>query len=115
MRRIFIAALAIVAPLTAHADPKLLRYGNAGIPTALYVGMAETPFADAVTKDSDGTVEVKLFLGPTIADNNNVIDRLKDGVVEIGTGLVGLFPALFPRTTVAMLPFESSNSYEAGV
>ncbi len=112
---IFAAALAIAMPLTAHADPKLLRFGNAGIPNALYVGMAETPFADAVTKDSGGTLEVKLFLGPTIADNNNVIDRLKDGVIEIGTGLVGLFPSLFPRTSVAMLPFESTNSHDAGI
>ena len=114
-KSIFVAALAIAVPLTAHADPKTLRFGNAGIPNALYVPMAETPFADAVAKDSDGTLEVKLFLGPTIADNNNVIDRLKDGVIEIGTGLVGLYPALFPRTTVAMLPFESSNSNEAGI
>jgi TRAP-type transport system periplasmic protein len=114
-KSIFVAVLAAAVPLTAHADPKTLRFGNAGIPNALYVPMAETPFADAVAKDSDGTLEVKLFLGPTIADNNNVIDRLKDGVIEIGTGLVGLYPALFPRTTVAMLPFESSNSNEAGV
>jgi len=115
MKGIFIAAIAIVAPLTANAEPQLLKFGNAGIPMALSVGMAQTPFADAVTKDSDGTLEVKLFVGPTLADNNNVIDRLRDGVIEIGTGLVGLYPALFPRTTVAMLPFESTNSYEAGV
>jgi TRAP-type transport system periplasmic protein len=112
---IAIAALATALSLTAHADPKQLKFGNAGIQQALYVPMAEQPFADAVTKDSDGTLDVKLFLGPTIADNNNVIDRLKDGVIEIGTGLVGLYPALFPRTTVAMLPFESSNSNEAGI
>jgi TRAP-type transport system periplasmic protein len=114
-KSIFVAVLAAAVPLTAHANPRVLRFGNAGIPNALYVPMAETPFADAVAKDSDGTLEVKLFLGPTIADNSNVVDRLKDGVIEIGTGLVGLYPALFPRTTVAMLPFESSNSNEAGV
>ena len=115
MKRILIAALAIVAPVAASAEPTTLKFGNAGIPTALSVSLAQTPFADAVTKDSDGTLEVKLFVGPTLADNNNVIDRLRDGVIEIGTGLVGLYPALFPRTTVAMLPFESSNAYEAGV
>jgi len=114
-RIIFAAALAVVAPLAAHADPTVLRFGNAGVPVALSTSMAQMPFAEAVTKDSDGTLDVKVFVGPTLADNNNVIDRLKDGVIEIGTGLVGLYPALFPRTTVAMLPFESTNSYEAGV
>jgi TRAP-type transport system periplasmic protein len=115
MKRMIFAALAIALPLTANAEPTTLRFGNAGVPMALSVGMAQTPFADAVTKDSDGTLDVKMFVGPTLADNNNVIDRLRDGVIEIGTGLVGLFPALFPRTTVAMLPFESTNAHEAGV
>ena len=115
MKSIFIAALAFVAPLTAHADPAALRFGNAGIPASLSVGMAQQPFAEALTKDSEGTLDVKVFVGPTLADNNNVIDRLRDGVIEIGTGLVGLYPALFPRTTVAMLPFESTNAHEAGV
>ena len=110
-----VIVLAILVPLTAKAEPTLLKFGNAGVPSALSVSMAQTPFAESVTKDSDGTLEVKLFLGPTLADNNNVIDRLKDGVIEIGTGLVGLYPALFPRTTVAMLPFESTNAHEAGV
>lgn len=116
MRSIGIAAaLAIALPMAANADPTVLRFGNAGVPTSLSVGMAQTPFAEAVTKDSGGTLDVKVFIGPTLADNNNVIDRLHDGVIEIGTGLVGLYPALFPRTTVAMLPFESTNAYEAGV
>jgi len=32
MKGIFIAAIAIVAPLTANAEPQLLKFGNAGIP-----------------------------------------------------------------------------------
>ena len=115
MKSIFVMALALVVPLTAKAEPTVLRFGNAGVPVALSTKMAQIPFAEAVTNDSDGTLDVKVFVGPTLADNNNVIDRLKDGVIEIGTGLVGLYPALFPRTTVAMLPFESTNAHEAGV
>ena len=57
MKGIFIA-LAIIAPLAANAEPTTLKFGNAGIPMALSVGMAQTPFADAVTKDSDGTLDV---------------------------------------------------------
>ena len=114
MKRVLIA-LAACAPLAAHADPVQIKFANAGQPGAASVPIAQTPFAEAVTKDSDGAVEVKLYPGTTIAANNNVIDRLRNGVIEIGTGLVGFYPDQMPRTTVAMLPFESTNAHEASV
>jgi TRAP-type C4-dicarboxylate transport system substrate-binding protein len=119
MKKILIAlaalALAAEAQSAQAAEPVLLKFGNAGQFGSLSYGMATTPFAEAVTKDSDGTVEVKLFPGPSLASQSTVIDRVKNGVAEIGFGLIGLYPDLFPRTTVAMLPFESTNPHEAGV
>ena len=109
-----ICALSLM-PLAAQADPIQLKHGNAGIPQNLSFTMAVTPFAERVTAASEGTLEVKLFPGQSLAGQNNVIDRLRNGVIEIGTGLIGLYPQLFPRTTVAMLPFESTNPHEAGV
>ena len=58
---------------------------------------------------------MKLFPGPSLASHNNVIDRLQNGVCEIGFGLIGLYPTTFPRISVAMLPFETRNAHEAGV
>ena len=115
MKLTIAAALFALAAAPAAAEPVVLKFGNAGAPAALSVPLAQTPFAEAVTKDSDGAVEVKLFPGTTLATNNKVIDRLKNGVIEIGTGLVGFYPDQMPRTTVAMLPFESTNPHEAGV
>jgi len=114
MKRTLIGLL-VALPLAAQAEPVQLKFGNAGTPAALSIPIAQTPFAEAVTKDSDGAVEVKLYPGTAIAANNNVIDRLRNGVIEIGTGLVGFYPDQMPRTTVAMLPFESTNAHEASV
>jgi TRAP-type C4-dicarboxylate transport system substrate-binding protein len=115
MKRALIV-LAVGVPLAAHAEPVVLKFGNPGPnPSVPNYTIAQVPFAEAVTRDSDGALEVKLFPGTSLATNANIIDRLKNGVAEIGTGLVGLFPDLFPRTTVAMLPFESDNPHEAGV
>jgi TRAP-type C4-dicarboxylate transport system substrate-binding protein len=114
-KTILAAAVAVALPLAAHADPVVLKIGNAGIPNNLSYTMAVVPFTENVTKASDGTLEVKPFPGQSLAGQNNVIDRLRNGVIEMGTGLVGLYPQLFPRTTVAMLPFESTNPREAGI
>jgi TRAP-type C4-dicarboxylate transport system substrate-binding protein len=114
-KTILAAAVAAALPIAAHADPIQLKIGNAGIPNNLSYTMAVVPFTENVTKASDGTIEVKPFPGQSLAGQNNVIDRLRNNVIEMGTGLIGLYPQLFPRTTVAMLPFESTNPREAGI
>ena len=107
------AALAAEAQSAKAADPIQLKYGNAGTPGGISYVIAVEHFAAAVNKDSDGTVEVKLYPGPSLASHTNVIDRLQNDVAQIGFGAIGLYPQLFPKTTVAMLPFESRNGVEA--
>src|SRR6185295_1049197 len=91
MKRALVGLL-IALPLAAQAEPVQLKFANAGSPGAASIPLAQTPFAEGVTKDSDGTLDVKLYVGPTLANNANVLDRLRNGVVEIGTGLVGFYP-----------------------
>jgi len=120
MKHAFAAAAAVALGLAAGApgaaaEPVQIKVGNAGIPQNLSYIMAVTPFAANVTAASDGAIEVKLFPGQALASHNNVSDRLRNNVIEAGTGLIGLYPQLFPRTTVAMLPYESTNPREAGI
>jgi len=114
-KTILAVAVAAALPIAVHAEPVQIKIGNAGIPNNLSYTMAVVPFTENVTKASDGTIEVKPFPGQSLAGQNNVIDRLRNNVIEMGTGLIGLYPQLFPRTTVAMLPFESTNPREAGI
>jgi len=116
MRKMLAASFALVlTPLSVQAEPIQLKYGNAGTPGGTSYVIAVEPFARAVNEDSSGTVEVKLYPGPSLASHTNVIDRLQNDVAQIGFGAIGLYPQLFPKTTVAMLPFESRDGMEATV
>ena len=115
--RPFAAALAVAgaAASAASAETMQLKYAYPGAPTALIYTHATVPWAEQVTKESEGAIEVKLFPGTTLASQQNVYDRVLNGVAEMGHMLVGFYPQQFPRSTVAMLPFESRNPHEAAV
>ena len=59
--------------------------------------MAVTPFAERVTAASEGTIEVKLFPGMGLAQPQNVLDRVQNGVAEMGYMLVGFYPTVPPQ------------------
>jgi TRAP-type C4-dicarboxylate transport system substrate-binding protein len=59
--------------------------------------------------DADGTIEIKLFPGGSIANFANVYDRIINGVAEIGFGTVGV-AGIFPRTGVSIVPFVTQDS-----
>ena len=111
----FCAAIAVLAPLAASAEPIELKYAYPGAPQAFIYTEAMVPWAAQVTKESGGTIEVKLFVGMSLAAPNNVLDRILNGVAQMGYMLVGLYPQQFPRSTVAMLPYESRNPQEAAL
>ena len=69
-----------------------------------------TPWAADVTKAANGAVEVKIFTGAVLANNQNIYDRTTAGVADIGFGVFGPLSSLFPQTNVATLPFESEST-----
>ena len=108
-----VAVAAAAASGAASAQPMQIKYAYPGAPQALMYSQAMVPWAEEVTKASDGTIEVKIFPGQSIATPQNVLDRLLNGVAEMCYVLVGLYPQQFPRSTVAMLPYEARNPMEA--
>jgi TRAP-type C4-dicarboxylate transport system substrate-binding protein len=109
------AALAAALASAASAEPAQLKYAFPGAPQALIYTQAMVPWAEQVTKESEGTIEVKLFPGMNLASPSNVLDRILNGVAEMGYMLVGFFPDQFRRSTVAMLPYESRTPQEAAL
>jgi TRAP-type C4-dicarboxylate transport system substrate-binding protein len=111
------AAAALVAAFagTASAEPLLVKYAFPGAPQALMYPQAMVPWAEQVTKESDGTIEVRLYPGMTLANPQNVYDRVLNGVAEMAYMLVGMFPDQFRKSTVAMMPYESRNPQEAAL
>ncbi len=67
---------------------------------------------DKVLKAADGMLKVQVFPGAAIAKTTNVLDRVENGVADIGFGIFGPYSRAFPQTFVVELPFACKNSAE---
>jgi len=109
------AALFAAGTTAASAEPVQLKYAYPGAPQALIYTQAMVPWTEEVKAASDGTLEIKLFPGMALATPQNVLDRIQNGVADMGYMLVGQFADQFRRSTVAMMPYESRNPQEAAL
>ena len=105
----------LVAAGAARAEPVPLKYAFPAPPFSLLNVWAMTPWIEDVNKASDGTLDIKLFPGPSLATFVNVYDRVTSGVAEFGFGLLGQYAGQFPKTDVVALPFAGDNSHLAAV
>jgi len=109
-----VAAAAAAVPSFA-AEPVQLKFGFPA-PAASFVNTrGMTPWIQEVEKASEGTLQIKLFPGPTLGDFRNIYDRTLKGVVDIAFGIFGPLAGQFRQTAVASLPFEANSSTEAAL
>ncbi|MGH7088009.1 MAG: TRAP transporter substrate-binding protein [Stellaceae bacterium] len=114
---LFIAAATALTAVSAAsaAEPILLKYGDPGPPTATIHTEVIQPWADKVTKESGGTLKVKVYVGYSLVDMRNTLDRVENGVADLAFCILGPVSSQFPKTLVATLPFEAENAHEAGL
>jgi TRAP-type C4-dicarboxylate transport system substrate-binding protein len=118
MKNGLVAALVVVAALLAHAaaadaQPVQLKFAMPLPPQSAIAQRVLVPWAEEVTKSSDGTVSVQTFPGFSVANLGNAYDRLTNGVIDITWGIYGPISSQFPKTSVVSLPFETRNGTEA--
>lgn len=107
----FAAALSISA--AEAASPTTLKFGfPAPMQSKVYVWGAG-PWADAVTKDANGTLDIKFFYGNTLGTVQNMYDRTIQGVANLSFGILGPLAGQFKKVFVTTLPFETRNDVEA--
>ncbi len=70
---------------------------------------------DDVEKAAGGTLKIQVFPGDTIATTRNVLDRVLNGVADIGFGIFGPYSRQVPQTSVVELPFACKDSAECSV
>ncbi len=112
-----IPALTVLAALLAlpvaprAAEPVTLKFA---FPASLQSDFARIILAwvDDVNKAEKGAVKIQMFPGATVAKFANVLDRVENGVVDIGFGIFGPYSRTFPQTFVVELPFVTDNSTE---
>lgn len=114
---LFAAAAALTASsLAAFADePVMLRYGDPGPTDAAIHTKLVGPWADKVNKEGGGAIDVHVFVGYSLVNMVNTLDRVADGVADIAFCILGPVSSQFPKTLVSTLPFEASNGHEAGL
>ena len=118
IRRIMclLAAVALAGVSAASAEePVLLRYGDPGPADASIHTDLVAPWADKVNKEAGGALDVKVFVGYSLVNMLNTLDRVTDGVADIAFCILGPVSSQFPQTLVATLPFEAENAHEAGL
>jgi TRAP-type C4-dicarboxylate transport system substrate-binding protein len=107
------AALCAIVPAAQAADPILVKYAFPAPPGSyINIGGVE-PWSKDVMAAADGTVEIKLFPGGSIANFSNAYDRVVNGVAEAAFGTVGSISGMFQRTNVTQLPGLTEDPVEA--
>jgi len=107
--------VAIAAATAATAEPtKLVFASPAPAPTPVHAAVMEG-WAKKVSDDSNGTLEIELVTGGTLASHGQVLDRVAMGVVQIGWDIQGYYPGKFPKTEVVALPFGFDTAEQGTV
>ena len=120
-RTLFVSFLAAATAVTAFAaaafadEPVMLRYGDPGPADASIHTDLVAPWADKVNKEGAGAIDVHVFVGYSLVNMLNTLDRVKDGVADLAFCILGPVSSQFPKTLVATLPFEAENAHEAGL
>ena len=110
--------LGLVAISAAWAQPQpiVLKFANFEPPTAPFTARVFIPWAEEVTKASNGLLKVEMYTGGTLG--RSPLQQLKlvqDGVADLTWTVAGYTPGRFDDTEVVELPFIVNNSYEGSM
>lgn len=83
-----------------------------GSPHDLHYEKVLKPWAETVSKESQGTMKIDFYLGRRLAHFGNLMGRIIKGVAHIGFGIHGPSGEPFPGTDVVTLPFISGSPAE---
>ncbi len=110
------ALCASFAASIAVAQPVVLKFASFESPTAPFTARVFIPWAEDVTKASNGTLKIEVFAGGTLG--RNPLQQLKlvqDGVADMAWTAAGYTPGRFDDTEVSELPFLIDSSLEGSV
>jgi TRAP-type C4-dicarboxylate transport system substrate-binding protein len=114
MTRPILAALVLaLAALSspAAAQPVTLKLSHFVPPVAPPHATFLAPWAEKVEKASGGRLKIQIYPAMQLGGTPpQLIDQIKDGVVDIGWTLPGYTAGRFPKTEVMEVPFLHTNA-----
>lgn len=109
-----VAALGLASlGAAARAEPVKLVFATGIPPQSPIVKDVMEPWAAEANAASEGEYEIEVVNGFTLANNTNMIDRVKAGVVDIGFALHGASGLPFDKTMVVSLPLIVTDPVQA--
>lgn len=110
-----VLAAALVTLGAACAEPVTITFGSPAPPKAHFNVEIFAPWAEKVTKDSEGTLKVDFVPGGVLGSHGQMYDRVLSGVADIGFEVSQYYPGRFPKSEVTALPFVFDTPVEAAV
>jgi TRAP-type C4-dicarboxylate transport system substrate-binding protein len=110
VNRVLVGAGVALLAATQVSAQTVLKLNSPAPPMSYLHREVITPWAEAVSNDSDGTLKIQTFYGGTLGNFGNTYDRVVDDVVDIGFILTAFAAGKFPREDVAALPFEAETA-----
>jgi len=107
-----VTSVFVCSPAVA-ADAIVLKLNSPAPPSSFLHPGAFTPWANAVTQASNGTLKVETYFGGTLGNFGVTYDRVVDGVADIGFILTSFAAGKFKQEDVAALPFEARSALAA--
>lgn len=108
-------AASLAAPVAAQ-QPVKLKFASFEPPQAPITGKVFTPWAQDVTKASNGTLEIEMFPGGQLG--RNPLQQLKlveDGIADLTWTVPGYTPGRFDDVEVTELPFLVRTAREGSL
>lgn len=104
------AVMMLAGTAAAQTELKLATFGP---PNSFFYVDTVLPWAEAVSKDSGGTITIKHYGGSVLANAGNMYDTVLNGAADIGWSVQGAVPSKFVKSAVVELPFAYDTG-EAG-
>ncbi len=101
---------------TVLAQPVVLKFASFESAQAPFTAKVFTTWAEDVTKASNGTLKVEMFVGGTLG--RNPLQQLKlvqDGIADLTWTVPGYTPGRFDDTEIVELPAIVNNAYEGSM
>jgi TRAP-type transport system periplasmic protein len=109
------AALTAYSAAACAAGPTPLRFGYPNPPNTSQNTDLIQPWTQKVNKEADGLFHVNVFVGNTLVNMRDTLDRVENGVADIAFCILGPVSSQFPQTLVATLPGVARDAHEAGL
>lgn len=119
MKRMFCAAAAILALLpfgrAASADEVNLLFDIIGPTRSGAMANALEPWAAKVNEQAKGMIHLDVREGVTLANFENIYDRVLDDAIQIGWGMQNAVAGKFPLSEVPAVPFLVKSAQAGSV